>query len=74
MPFGLGKNLVNVGKFTNIATQQLPIILTKKQEILETTSLKNRSLKVLELLVDQRELMKVNSEVGTLISNQTSKA
>lgn len=64
----------NVGKFTNIATQQLPIILTKKQEILETTSLKNRSLKVLELLVDQRELMKVNSEVGTLISNKTSKA
>lgn len=72
------KRLLNtidtVAKFTNIATQQLPLILTKKQEILEIRSLKNRALKVLELLVEQRELMKVNSEVGALISNKTSKA
>lgn len=64
----------SVAKFTNIATQQLPIILIKKQEILEIRSLKNRALKVLELLVEQRELMKVNSEVGSLISSKTSKA
>lgn len=72
------KRLLNtidsVAKFTNIATQQLPIILIKKQEILEIRSLKNRALKVLELLVEQRELMKVNSEVGSLISSKTSKA
>ncbi len=72
------KTLLNsfsrVSQFTDIATQQLPIILSKKQEILECASVKNKALKVLELLVEQRELMKVNSEVGDLISNKTSKA
>ncbi|RPJ76391.1 MAG: hypothetical protein EHM20_07530, partial [Alphaproteobacteria bacterium] len=46
----------NAAQFTNLAAQNLPLILTKKQEILEMTSVKNRALKILELLVEQREM------------------
>jgi ATP-dependent Lon protease len=60
--------------FTNIITQHLPLILSKKQEILEIPSVKNRALKVLELLVEQREMIKVNNEMGLKISEKTSKA
>ncbi len=64
----------NIANFTNVATAQLPVSLVKKQEILETCSLKNRALKVLELLLEQRELLKLNSEMGALISTKTSKS
>ncbi len=64
----------SVGIFTNMVAQHLPLIISKKQEILEIFSLKNRSLKVLELLVEQREMIKVNNEVGLKISEKTSKA
>jgi ATP-dependent Lon protease len=60
--------------FTNLAAQNLPLILPKKQEILEIASVKNRALKVLELLVEQREMIKVNNEMGLKISEKTSKA
>lgn len=63
-----------VAEFTFVVCQNLPIILPKKQEILEIQSIKNRALKVLELLVEQRELFKVNSEMGVMISEKTSKA
>jgi len=63
-----------VGLFTNVIAQHLPLIIPKKQEILELSSLKNRSLKVLELLVEQREMIKVNNEMGLKISEKTSKA
>jgi ATP-dependent Lon protease len=64
----------NVGQFTNIVAQNLPLIIPKKQEILEIASIKNRALKVLELLVEQREMIKVNNEMGLKISEKTSKA
>ncbi len=64
----------DVGQFTNIVAQNLPLTITKKQEILEIASIKNRSLKVLELLVEQREMIKVNNEMGSKISEKTSKA
>ena len=64
----------DVGQFTNIVAQNLPLIITKKQEILEIASIKNRALKVLELLVEQREMIKVNNEMGLKISEKTSKA
>ncbi len=60
--------------FTNLAAQNLPLILAKKQEILEIASIKTRALKVLELLVEQREMIKVNTEMGMKISEKTSKA
>jgi len=60
--------------FTNLVAQNLPLILAKKQEILEITSVKARALKVLELLVEQREMIKVNNEMGAKISEKTSKA
>ncbi len=60
--------------FTNLAAQNLPLILAKKQEILEIASVKTRALKVLELLVEQREMIKVNTEMGLKISEKTSKA
>jgi ATP-dependent Lon protease len=60
--------------FTNLAAQNLPLILEKKQEILEIASVKARALKVLELLVEQREMIKVNNEMGAKISEKTSKA
>ena len=60
--------------FTNLAAQNLPLILAKKQEILEIASVKARALKVLELLVEQREMIKVNNEMGAKISEKTSKA
>lgn len=60
--------------FTNLAAQNLPLILSKKQEILEIASVKTRALKVLELLVEQREMIKVNTEMGLKISEKTSKA
>lgn len=63
-----------VGQFTNIVAQNLPLIIPKKQEILEIASVKNRALKVLELLVEQREMIKVNNEMGLKISEKTSKA
>jgi len=63
-----------VGQFTNIVAQNLPLIIPKKQEILEIASIKNRALKVLELLVEQREMIKVNNEMGLKISEKTSKA
>ena len=64
----------DVGQFTNIVAQNLPLIIPKKQEILEIASIKNRALKVLELLVEQREMIKVNNEMGLKISEKTSKA
>lgn len=64
----------NAAEFTNLAAQNLPLILSKKQEILEMASVKNRALKVLELLVEQREMIKVNTEMGLKISEKTSKA
>lgn len=60
--------------FTNIVAQNLPIIIEKKQEILEVASVKTRALKVLELLVEQREMIKVSNEMGAKISEKTSKA
>jgi ATP-dependent Lon protease len=60
--------------FTNLAAQNLPLIIEKKQEILEIASVKARALKVLELLVEQREMIKVNNEMGVKISEKTSKA
>ena len=63
-----------VGEFTNIVAQNLPLIPAKKQEILEIASIKNRALKVLELLVEQREMIKVSTEMGLKISEKTSKA
>ena len=44
----------DAGLFTNVVAQHLPLIISKKQEILELASIKNRALKVLELLVEQR--------------------
>lgn len=67
-------NFDNAAEFTNLAAQNLPLILSKKQEILEMVSVKNRALKVLELLVEQREMIKVNTEMGLKISEKTSKA
>ena len=64
----------DVSQFTNIVAQNLPLIIPKKQEILEIASIKNRALKVLELLVEQREMIKVNNEMGLKISEKTSKA
>ncbi len=64
----------HVADFTNMAAQNLPLIIPKKQEILEIASVKNRALKVLELLVEQREMIKVNTEMGLKISEKTSKA
>lgn len=64
----------SVADFTNLAAQNLPLILSKKQEILEIASVKARALKVLELLVEQREMIKVNTEMGLKISEKTSKA
>lgn len=63
-----------VSLFTNVVAQHLPLIISKKQEILELASIKNRALKVLELLVEQREMIKVNNEMGLKISEKTSKA
>lgn len=63
-----------VAEFTNVACQNLPIILSKKQEILEIQSIKNRALKVLELLVEQKEMFKINNEMGLVISEKTSRA
>jgi ATP-dependent Lon protease len=68
------KNYKSVAEFTFIVCQNLPIILSKKQEILEIQSIKNRALKVLEMLVEQRELFKINSEMGLVISEKTSRA
>lgn len=68
------EDFTDVALFTNVAAQNLPLIISKKQEILEITSVKNRSLKVLELLVEQREMIKVNTEMGLKISEKTSKA
>ncbi len=62
------------GEFTNIVAQNLPLIPAKKQEILEIASVKNRALKVLELLVEQREMIKVSTEMGLKISEKTSRA
>lgn len=64
----------DAGLFTNVVAQHLPLIISKKQEILELASVKNRALKVLELLVEQREMIKVNNEMGLKISEKTSKA
>lgn len=64
----------HVAEFSNVVCQNLPLIISKKQEILEIQSIKNRSLKILEMLVEQRELLKVNTEMGVMISEKTSKA
>ena len=68
------EEFVDASLFTNVVAQHLPLIISKKQEILELVSIKNRSLKVLELLVEQREMIKVNNEMGLKISEKTSKA
>jgi ATP-dependent Lon protease len=64
----------DAGLFTNVVAQHLPLIISMKQGILEIPSIKNRALKVLELLVEQREMIKVNNEMGLKISEKTSKA
>jgi len=64
----------SVAIFTHVAIQNLPLAVAKKQEVLEITSIKNRALKVLELLVEQKEFIKVNAEVGALVSKKTNKA
>ncbi len=68
------EEFIDAGRFTNVVAQHLPLIISKKQEILELVSIKNRSLKVLELLVEQREMIKVNNEMGLKISEKTSRA
>lgn len=64
----------NIANFTNLAAQNLRILTSIKQELLETTSVKTRALKVLELLVEQREMIKINNEMGLKISQKTTKA
>jgi ATP-dependent Lon protease len=64
----------DAGIFTNVVAQHLPLIISMKQGILEIPSIKNRALKVLELLVEQREMIKVNNEMGLKISEKTSRA
>ncbi len=64
----------NIAEFSNVVAQNLQIEAPQKQELLEMVSVKNRSLKVLELLVEQREMIKVSNEMGLKISEKTSKA
>lgn len=68
------EEIQNIAKFTNLAAQNLRILTGIKQELLETTSVKTRALKVLELLVEQREMIKINTEMGLKISQKTTRA
>ena len=68
------ENIQNIANFTNLASQNLRIVTSIKQELLETTSVKTRALKLLELLVEQREMIKINKEMGLKISQKSSKA
>lgn len=68
------EEIQSIANFTNLAAQNLRLSLPIKQEILETTSVKTRALKILELLVEQREMIKINTEMGLKISQKSSKA
>jgi ATP-dependent Lon protease len=68
------EDIQSIANFTNLAAQNLRLALPIKQEILETISVKTRALKILELLVEQREMIKINTEMGLKISQKSSKA
>jgi ATP-dependent Lon protease len=68
------EHIESIASFTNIAAQNMRIMTYIKQELLETRSVKTRALKVLELLVEQREMIKINTEMGLKISKKTTRA
>jgi ATP-dependent Lon protease len=68
------EHIENIALFTNMAAQNLKVLTSIKQELLETVSVRTRALKVLELLVEQREMIKINNEMGLKISQKTSRA
>src|SRR5262249_50779255 len=58
---------------THIVAQHLDIKLSRKQEILEMTSLKNRLLALLEQMASLREQLKLQQEVNQKLSSRLGK-
>ncbi len=58
---------------THMVSQNLEIKLSRRQEILETTSLKARLLTLLEVLVQYREELKLQKEINQKLSGKLGK-
>ena len=58
---------------TNLCAEYLEVPLAAKQELLEMVSLKQRSLKLLELMQTQKEALLLQSEIREKLSTKMSK-
>ena len=66
-------SLEDLSILTDLCASSFNIPLIKKQELLETLSLRQRALSVLELMHYQKEFLKLQQEIGTKLSNKMSK-
>ncbi len=58
---------------THLASAHLDLPLNEKQEILEMTSLKNRTLRLLDLLSKKKDELQVRSEIQSRLSQKLGK-
>ncbi|MBX3021952.1 MAG: endopeptidase La [Bdellovibrionales bacterium] len=58
---------------THLVSQHLDVKITRKQELLEMTSLKNRLLSLLEQMVHLREELRLQKEVNQKLSSRLGK-
>jgi ATP-dependent Lon protease len=63
----------DVSYLANLAAANLEIPLSKKQELLETASLKSRVLALLELMATQKDALEVQGEIRDKMAHRMSK-
>jgi ATP-dependent Lon protease len=63
----------DVGYLSNLAASNLELTLEKKQQLLETVSLKARVLALLELMAKQKDALEVQGEIRDKMSHRMGK-
>ncbi|WP_392486314.1 endopeptidase La [Haloimpatiens sp. FM7315] len=67
------EDIENIGKLTDIIISYLPLKQNKKQELLETYELNQRLQKLLYLLNNELEIVRVEKKIGTKVKKNIDK-
>ena len=64
----------NLSQLADLCAMNIGFAIDKKQELLETISLKRRALRLLELMQYYRESIKLQNEIGSKLSDKMAKS
>lgn len=70
---GLLSEITDLGFFTQLTSANLDLELAKKQDLLETVSVKNRALKLLAFMQERKSNLKVQGEIREKLSDKFGK-